>query len=412
MAPTNYFPTLTWLWRNIKSGRLPLIALTILLALFLPIVVALHVDAYLLRYRSERLLGDMQSVELRKTTFAEAQRMFQKWGVTVGEQDKCDGNNCTLMVDLSGFIVPHVVPHLGPRAALIVERGRLLVGTRLALIRAWVRIRRGVVWDKGVSVFVEAPPENHRDRMLWGGASTVSRFYTSTVERPEVAMQDTLIHSDYLVGQGMRYANEDTPQFLVEVPAIWAEFTPYADPADVRRLMQFNLACLTSWRSCRTGAELMPAAWAQYLEDRPRLTKALESHQCTPQTLESLGRDAENAAIVRVIANRTDTDDDKTFNVATVRLEERVKAAAFWKVGSDYDVRLFRWALAMPSDDTLLRLPQGKRFILLFNRLRRHPIESGIWLYPCGAVPWSATSVAVVRRGIGRDSRANDPDLP
>jgi hypothetical protein len=248
--------------------------------------------------------------------------------------------------------------------------------------------------------------------MLWGGASTISRFYTSTMERPEVVMQDTLIHSDYLVGKGMRYANEDTPQFLVEVPAIWAEFTPYADPADVRRLMQFNFACLTSWRSCRTGAELMPAAWAQYLEDRPRLTKALESHQCTLQTLESLGRDAENAAIVRVIANRTDTDDDKTFNVATVRLEERVKAAAFWKVGSDYDVRLFRWALAMPSDDTLLRLPQGKRFILLFNRLRRHPIESGIWLYPCGAVPWSATSVALVRRGVGRDSRANDPDLP
>jgi hypothetical protein len=81
----------------------------------------------------------------------------------------------------------------------------------------------------------------------------------------------------------------------------WATFTPYAAPADVQRLMQVDLSCLTRWRSCVTQGEIMPIAWAQYLAERPLVDGCSGELACSPSFLEVLGRDSVNIAIVEVL---------------------------------------------------------------------------------------------------------------
>jgi hypothetical protein len=46
-------------------------------------------------------------------------------------------------------------------------------------------------------------------------------------------------------------------------------FAPQANSSDVNRLMQFDLSCLNRWwHPCRTQADVMPAAWQQFLQDQ------------------------------------------------------------------------------------------------------------------------------------------------
>ena len=45
--------------------------------------------------------------------------------------------------------------------------------------------------------------------------------------------------------------------------AVYSKFTPFADPAVVRGLMDFNLDCLTRLLQCRVAIDIMPSVWKQ-----------------------------------------------------------------------------------------------------------------------------------------------------
>jgi hypothetical protein len=64
------------------------------------------------------------------------------------------------------------------------------------------------------------------------------------------------------------------PNYLISRPggceiciSGYVHFTPYADPGDIRRLMQLNLSCLTRIHPCLDQNDIMPAAWKQYLAE-------------------------------------------------------------------------------------------------------------------------------------------------
>jgi hypothetical protein len=53
--------------------------LAAVLASILLLAAAIRVDQYVLRYRAERLQSDIRSLELRKSTFADARRLEGRW---------------------------------------------------------------------------------------------------------------------------------------------------------------------------------------------------------------------------------------------------------------------------------------------------------------------------------------------
>jgi hypothetical protein len=231
------------------------------------------------------------------------------------------------------------------------------LGGRPARVTANIAVRDGLVWGTGFHVWVET----YGHPVGWSGnwrleftliasASSVSRF-----ERPFGGLIDPqlMLHPYYLMGG---------PSGCTICVAGWTKFTPYAAPADVHRLMQLDLSCLTRWRRCLTQSDIMPVAWAQYLVERPLVDGSSGELPCSPSFLEILGRDSVNIAMVEILkyhdrVDRQGYDSD----VANVRLLRGVKGVADWNVGETREVHVWR-----EDSGESLKQP-GKRQLMLFR---------------------------------------------
>lgn len=366
--------------------------------LLLVAVIAIHVQQQVLRRRAERLLVDIRTLDLRKTTFAEAQTVFRRWSSWGRYEGECKEESCAFEVTLQDFSYNH-------RSIFYdrpwLYRPYMFVGGRPAQVHAGISVRNGIVWAKSFYVTVEVPPRGSPgwdyEYGLIGDAQTVSRFTWG-------ANAGLKLHPNYVV---------DRPGGCTGCLAVYALFTPYADREDIKRLMQFDLSCLTRWRPCREQGDIMPAAWAEHLAEEPRLQRAYQDHTCSLRTVQLLGRDAENAAIIEVVANRQEgTSHGETFQVSTVRLTERLKRTGFWNVGTSRDVRVFRGTVALTHLNTPSEVRPGGRFIILFAHRSEGPDMQDIWLEQCGAVPLNEPNLAMLRRGIDQDFLAAEPNGP
>ena len=349
----------------------------------------IHASQWLLRHRAEQLLANIQTITLRQTQFDTVKPLLRRWERFGEYEGNCSEKHCKFKVTLQDemFNLPdwlrHSVARLGGRAARVI---------------AGFEVIDGIVWAKYFDVAVEMPPFRGEDGKLFsttllGSAESRSQFF------PPQYWGSILLHSNYVIGR---------PGGCEGCVLAYVYFTPYADPQDIRRLMQFNLGCLTRWRACQDQADIMPVAWTQYSQERSKLETQLASPKCSPRIAELLGRDSENAAIVDVVANRVENGaGESKFQVSTVRLSVRLKRAEFWNVGENEEVRVFNDAVALGSDNLPSAVHPGTRFILLFARYNWPGKNSpSIWLETCGAIPFTESNLEIVKRGIGQDFRA------
>jgi hypothetical protein len=129
------------------------------------------------------------------------------------------------------------------------------------VVQGSVFVQDGLVWGKGFSLFLDVPAGTGQKALaagygytLIGRAETVSRFSFPITSWPQLTL-----HPCYTVS---------TPSGCTACLAAIVRFTPFADPSDVARLMDFNLACLTRQVACRTREDVMPTAWKQYLAEK------------------------------------------------------------------------------------------------------------------------------------------------
>src|SRR5215471_19939265 len=139
----------------------------------------------------------------------------------------------------------------------LVKRGALFVAMS------------AIVFVAGVSVYLRIEQYKFRrgrlECTLMGYADTGQRWSGwSSHQQPDVKLKQSMLHPNYVVGAFPEWENADTGGSPAVI--IWAELSPDANPAEVSRLMQFDLSCLTRLLSCRER-DLMPAVWAQSFED-------------------------------------------------------------------------------------------------------------------------------------------------
>jgi hypothetical protein len=373
---------------RLKLGSAVLFCLMILAVA----VAGIQIQQRILRARAERLLSDIRGLELRKSNWSDAQRIFTHWGAWGHYDGSCNSQHCDYWIQLGDFFYTH--PKFVPSAPW-ARRAYDLFGGRMGQIRANVLVMDGLVWGKDFRLYVEVPPEGGPDAAFAGNGYTLVGD-SETVSRLAAGFESPLLelHPYYLVG---------TPGGCTGCLAVYARFTPFADPSDVNRLMDFNLACLTALKPCREKGDIMPAAWRQYLAEA-NVSSAVGNHtRPCAVPLQWQGRDSDNAVIVEVVSNRTEKGTE-FFQVSTVRLLKRLKAASFWDIGTTRDIRVF------PGDVSLTRanLPEdvssGSSFIMLFQ----HAHWAGstgpeVWLQRCGAVPLNDANLKAVRSGIDQD---------
>jgi hypothetical protein len=393
------------------------LALSLCTVLFLTLL-ASRIEQHFFRRRAEILLSQVQSFELRKTPWQDAQIQLQRWGPNRVIGDSCDTHTCTLQVTLDEFVFAHFIQRnpfvklddyfrwrlklsydTGPfeRMEYALLEAYVRLGGHPARVTANIGMRDGTVWGKEFSVRIETYGHpvgwsgNWRSEFtLIASAYSVSRF-----ERGFGGPIDSqlMLHPYYSIGR---------PSGCTICVEGWAIFTPYAAPADVYRLTQTDLSCLTRWRRCLTQSDIMPLAWAQYLAERPLLYGSDGELACSASFLEILGRDSANIAMVEVLKQHEKVEHQGDgLEEANVRLVKKLKGVADWDVGETREVRL--WGGIGES----IKLP-ARRQLILFRR-RGPSTETWTISLPTCPITWvNDTNLSRIRRGIEQDYSALD----
>lgn len=387
------FPA-AWLWRRLTSRwAVRLYAACAMLLLIFATVI--QVEAHILRYRAEHLLADIRQLELRKSTWADAQKLMTRWGAWGHYDGSCTAAECEYQIVLTNASyvatlhdgLPHLTPFDDGR-----DRKRPIVGHPISVV-AGFNVLDGVVWGKSFSVLLEFPHPfsfkgAERPDSLLMGATSASRL--SHQRWPS----SFALHGDYLIGARQREG------LIIS----FANFTPYADPTDVRRLMDINLACITRWLPCREQKEIMPAASRQQVAEEEKLGAIRRSGGCEfPRA--ALGRETEEAALAEVIAVRGETDatGESSQNVS-FRLEGRLKRAQFWPVNLMGQGRLYDWSYWRSAGGRPQVAAAGSHVVLLLEAAPEgNDKEAHLHIYPCGVIPFTPQNLAEVQRGIDED---------
>jgi len=357
----------------------------------------LRIEQYRFRRQAERLLEDVRGLELRKASAAEVRSVVKKWGFEEWGRGPGPGEPCTEDECIYRFeLVPKARGHnlADPFLSAIEAHPLEWLGLRLTVVHAWVQIRRRALTSVSFSVWTLGRGCEGRGRpecTLMGYADAGQRRSGwSSHQQPDVKLKQSLLHPNYVVGAFPEWLNADTGGSPAVI--VWAELPPDANPADVSRLMQFDLRCLTRLLSCRER-DLMPAVWAQSVEDIRQSRKVLT---CTPEVSKRVAQLADAIAVVRP---RTVELSPPPSNRRSPQLRD-LEIINVIKKPEKYAPQLTNVHVDKPemmtTADTGSPLRAGQEYVFLLQ-VHNTPEIAWIALYPCGALSLNDASLAMVR---------------
>jgi hypothetical protein len=338
---------------------------------------AIRVDQYLLRRNAEHLLADLKSLEVRKSTYPDARRVIDRWNASAHQQSPCEPNRCDVEIGAGDFFDHHREFFIHHQKLMQVWR---ILGGRPTLIDGYIRVRRDVVWGKGIRAVVFSHSTRYEgDINLVGRMGTGSPGFVSP------------LHPEYEVGIG-----RDT----IDAVGAYADFTPYADPADVRRLMDIDFSCLTRWRSCRTGADIAPSAWSEATAEREkRATRNSAELPCNPGIVRVLARESRRAVIGEVgrIELYPGPFGDSSLANVKLLLRDDLKRCNF---GFLSELKDYSFSEPLPVKERI-----GERYILFFRYSDRPYLDED---RACALLPATDENLKAVGRGVAEDWADHD----
>jgi hypothetical protein len=379
---------------------------------------ASQIEQHIFRRKAERLLADVQALELRQTPWSDVQSLLQRWRPDIDSRFPCNDSECSIIMDEAVFSFLHsktfflrLDDYLRWRMKLSYEEGpfiraeeRLLpiyirLGGRLALVSASFAARQGILWSKNFSINIWVDnPDLFAGNVygLFAAADTVPRFIGSPAN--SIAPQVEL-HPNYTIGG---------PDGCEVCIAGWVKFTPYANSADIHRLMQFDLSCLTRFHQCFTQTDVMPVAWKQYEAESPQLQEMWDKPPgCSPSVLELLGRDSIKVAtgeVTGAVRNDHIWPTGIRDGHVPIRVLAALKGLPDWKPGQ---IRIVHITAASSGQEA--ELHKGKQLILFGAWGGRHAqIEIDLPRGGCSIVPLNGLNLTLVQRGIAQDYSADN----
>lgn len=314
---------------------------------------AIRLDQYGLRWKAERLQSDIRSLELRKSTYADARRLEDRWFDDTKEKI-CRPSWCDLGISLNNTSAQHLEFLLNHPAVRTIYHA---LGGRVAGTYAFLAVRDNILWGKGISLSIETldtePDGRHVQYELAGSIGTDSL--------PWVRAR----HPEYQIGR---------PDGCTSCVVGWVKFTPFADPRDVLRLTDLTFACLTRWHHCTEQAEILPTAWKELRAEIAERAQD-DSDPCTPVIIRSLSRQTHRLELLKVIKLKPDPN----LPLMTVR-----------RLPGSTPQRPDEWQeFPLPAELIGLgRVHLGEQFLLFDNGT-------------CRAVPATAENLSAARIGAG-----------
>ena len=345
------------------------------IALVIIAVTTLRIQQWVLRNRAERLLTDLQQIELRKTSFEDAQKLFAHWNEWGHYEGECTRDHCLFSIALRDFLDAR--PSLFKRASLNFLYS--VLGGGPTDVNASITVINGVVWEKSFGLRTSSRGLARADAAV----STDSRL-------PAIDERFSL-HPDHAI----------VPLQLTPCVSIRVKFTPYEDPVEVRRLMEFDLSPITHWGFGREKNDVMPAACAearqeQHFTEQPTPTGTGQPDSPRHESLEYLARDAGRVAVIRILSKPGQSTDPWLPWKIDARLEQPLKHYSAQDVGMNRELHLHC------SDAGWTPETRVGELYLIFTDWSRETEN-----VTCGGIlSVTEENLAAARRGIAQDYKA------
>lgn len=340
---------------------------------------AIRVDQYLLRREAERLLADLKSLEMRKSTYHDARQVIDRWKDHIRAEGPCLPSRCDVEIGIPDFLGRHQEFFTHHRNLL---DGWRLLGGRPSQIDGYIRVRKDLVLGKGIRaiilVYSAGGDLNLAGRMGSGPPGVIS-----------------YLHPEYDVGIGRHTTGAFTA-------GAYADFTPYADPADVNRLMDIDFSCLTRLYSCQTGADIAPAAWHEATNEQKSSAGKFIGHTCSPDVIRVLTRESRRAVVGEVSrislygglydAPNSASHDPSAFAQVKILFKDDLKQPDLRSLSA---IQNYTFNEPLPAKEKA-----GDRFILFFryeNKLYSDNYRS------CDLLPATKQNVEAVKRWAAED---------
>jgi len=355
-----------------------------LFVIVLILAAAIRVDQYLLRRKAERLLTDLKSLEMRKSTYQDARRVMDRWDEELHQEGPCQPFWCDVGISLRGVFLRHPTLFANRESLVYVFR---LLGARPAMIDGSIRVRKNIVWGKGIRAIIERQ----------GGRTTDGHRYDYTlVGEARSGSPSTVISSLH-----PEYRVDSRSGCCIDARVV---FTPYADPAEVTRLMDINFSCLESWHPCETKADILPTAWNEYTAEEKSAKNSVQQ-TCSPEVIRVLSRESKRVVIGEVtkLAGTNAYICSSQPPCVAVPSTELGEVTVLLK--GDFKPWNPHFPLAPEdrsfSDSLPLKEKLGDRYVFFFE----HPIvEYRVDRDPvCTPLPATDQNIEAVRRGVAED---------
>jgi hypothetical protein len=349
-----------------------------LLAVIACAAIAVPIQQHLFRHRAEQLLADMQSIELHKTSWAQAQALMHRWGAWGNYDGACTWTNCKYKISLTEWTSYGRINEDETRFARLV---RFLASTsvyrwlggRAAIFSAGFIVQDGTIWRTFLAMDVDVPPRTlgNDDDMGYG---LIAYAQSRASLNREARSRD----SHWILGGDAQLA--DHPYYkggrpggcevCMSVEVTYSTATPQDE---IRKLTAFDLSCLTRWHPCTRVEDILPASkpWHLYsLEGDPLVTgqPGVQTGPCNIPVW-ALGRDAISVLSIDVLSATATRDpfDGALHEKARVRLIETLKGSAPWRPNAI----LFAYPYAGEQDNPPLEPPEhlnpGKRYLAVIT---------------------------------------------
>jgi hypothetical protein len=356
--------------------------------LILSLVVALfgfvQFERYLLRHRAERLHSETLALQIHPGTFADIQRLEHEWGHFAHYDGKCAADHCIYNIVLSDDI-DHFLYRPDHAAPKWMDGLGSALGQRHAIIQASLGIHDNRMWRENFSVIIEAESFG-----LIANVESGSHLFS---------VHEYAYASDLMRGYYFSHGGACSGCVIAEV-----HFSPQASAADITHLSKINMACITRWKACVTGRDLLPNAWPQYVPIEGSIFHELDLR---PVPVTILAREAREIMLVKVESSSiemstegaTDPDSGEINYVATARVLERLKNATSQEPGSVVRLVVDGGQLKAPALGAKPFIA-GQQYIVLF----REPYEiEGDNLEIMMTMPLTEANLQAVHDGVAAD---------
>lgn len=404
-----------WFWRILR------VVFAATMALVLLTLAAVQFQQRLLRYRAQELLADIHRIRLYQTTWADAQRLMNRWGAWGHYDGSCTAARCKYDIALTDITYSKFGRLIGYGGF----RAYSLFGGRMTKLVVSFTVHDGTIWRETAGIAVAASPG-----LFSANDEFPLTLIVTTKSRQRLRESEDdwwIMGTDEQLAKHPYYKAGRPGGCEINCEEAVVTYSTRTPPAEIDRLTSFNLSCLTQFSSCVELDQLLPAAkdWHLYHEEE---NSAMQDPAGSPRPCDiplwALARDTRYALVVEGLSTKI-VENPGTVYLAPnnplgsgpdfKREEDQVKILTTmkgnppWNLGATVLAHPYGGTEFYPDcNEASEHLLPGKRYLVFpIGDDRRDQVltrESPIELDPCGV--WEDTPEN--RRELERGFAQND----